>query len=346
MNERMIWVFAEADIARAVYACASPSKHLPARCCHETAGSRRLNTERPWFVRVGSRAVSCQVLSSETSGLYIFVRCRTGGAASSAEWRSVPAESATAIGYLPRTQSVREFASAQDLPQLSVGRLGPRATRGTRPDPRAARAQAADDGGGPLYLAGLAAATLLAGSYVLVVACSLPCERRRGRSLPGLASGGAAAARTYAFSASHSSIQSVYTSMGALKSAYSSHAGVSTVSTEALTAQPQGSVQWMGVWKLSVHTRQDKWPMLRSRSLRNRLKGLVKQVGGVLGGVQRRQHLHFALDGLVVRAEGALEHGGDDLLLARLDLLGGFLPPAHGCVCLAGSPGLLVSSPS
>ncbi|KAJ8506919.1 hypothetical protein ON010_g19045 [Phytophthora cinnamomi] len=31
----------------------------------------------------------------------------------------VPAESATAIGYLPRTQSVRESTSAQDLPQLS-----------------------------------------------------------------------------------------------------------------------------------------------------------------------------------------------------------------------------------
>jgi hypothetical protein len=41
-------------------------------------------------------------------------------------------------------------------------------------------------------------------------------------------------------------------------------------------------------------------------------------------------HLHFAFDGLVVRAEGALEHCGDDLLLLGRDLLGRRLAAPHG----------------
>lgn len=44
----------------------------------------------------------------------------------------------------------------------------------------------------------------------------------------------------------------------------------------------------------------------------------------------RARDVHFALDSLVVRAEGALEHREDDLLLARLDLLGRLCASAHG----------------
>jgi hypothetical protein len=72
--------------------------------------------------------------------------------------------------------------------------------------------------------------------------------------------------------------------------------------------------------------------MLRSRSLDSSNHSVSGQF--CQGGGRSWDVLHFALDSLVVRAEGALEHGGHDLLLARLDLLGGFLPPAHGALWL------------
>ena len=62
---------------------------------------------------------------------------------------------------------------------------------------------------------------------------------------------------------------------------------------------------------------------VRNKSARSRRFSTVKLKH------KQRAELHFALDGFVVRAEGALEHRRDRLFLARLDLLGRFLPSAH-----------------